>query len=71
MAVKAVHYSSMAWDHVCKVLHAIFHTTYMLDSRPTFTLNALLKPEAKKPPKGARSEANTERAREWSTAGYR
>jgi hypothetical protein len=44
---------------------------FTIDSRPTFTLNALLKPEAKKPPKGARSEANTERAREWSTAGYR
>ena len=38
---------------------------------PTLTLKALLNPEAKKPPKGAKREANTDRAREWSTAGYK
>lgn len=33
-------------------------------------LNALLKPEAKKPPKGAMRDAKMERGREWSMAGY-
>ncbi len=33
-------------------------------------LNALLKPEAKKPPNGAMREAKMERGREWNTAGY-
>lgn len=33
-------------------------------------LNALLNPDAKNPPKGASREANTERGREWNTAGY-
>jgi hypothetical protein len=34
-------------------------------------LKALLKPEAKKPPKGAKREAKTERGREWRVTGYR
>ena len=33
-------------------------------------LNALLKPEAKNPPKGAMREAKMERGKECRTAGY-
>ena len=43
--------------------------TLILQRPLTFTLKALLNPDAKNPPKGAMREAKMERGKEWSWAG--
>ena len=70
----------MTRNEVSKVLAQEFQVSQrpsltLFQSQPktvvlTLMLNALLKPEAKKPPKGAMREAKTDRMRECSTAGY-
>ncbi len=52
----------MAWDGVSEILYINIHLILMII---TLILNALLTPEAKKPPNGAINDANVAITKAW------